>query len=72
MITYYSTFTILKNYLVKIGDNFIEQSQTFNTLVVAIQFHVEFMIIGNGSEQHTNFIVTLIVKFLRQRVLQKN
>ena len=59
------TFT----HLIKIGNDLVKQPQTLDTLIVAIQFHVELMIVGDRRKHNANTRVALMVEVLRQSVL---
>ena len=56
-------------HLIKIGDDLVKQPETLDALIVAIQFHVEFVVVGDGREHNANTRVALMVEVLRQSVL---
>ena len=60
-----TTFT----HLIKIGDDLVKQPETLDALIVAIQFHVEFVVVGDGRKHDANTRVALMVEVLRQSVL---
>lgn len=57
--------SLLRQQIVKVGYDFVQQPQAFDTLVVAIQLRVEFVIIRDGSEHYSYARVALVIEFLR-------
>jgi hypothetical protein len=56
-------------HLIKISDDLVKQPETLNTLIIAVQFHVEFMVVGDGCKHNANTFVALMVEVLRQSAL---
>ena len=57
-----SEFLIIKD-LIKIDNDFIQETNTFNTLVNI--FRVELGEIGNGSEKDSSIVSALCIQFLK-------
>ena len=57
------TESLLDQKFVKIGDYLVEESQSFDALVVAVQFDVELVKVGDGREEDADARVTLVVEF---------
>lgn len=53
-----------ETYFVKIEDDFVQNSQAFHSLVVSIEFHVEFRKVGYRCKEYTDFVVLLTVQLL--------
>lgn len=51
-------------HLVEVGDDLVEQAQTLHALVVAVQLHVELVVVGDGREHHAHAVVRLVVQVL--------
>jgi hypothetical protein len=63
------SFGATKNYLVKVRDDLVEQSEAFDALVIAVQLRVEFTEIVDGGKDDADPRVALVVQVLRQSVL---
>ena len=50
--------------LVKVCDDFVEQSQALDSLVVALQLHVELGEVGDGGEHDADRVALLVVQLL--------
>lgn len=55
---------MVSSHLIKIRDDLIEQPETLHALVVAIQLHVELVVIGDGGEHHAHALVRLVIQVL--------
>lgn len=51
-------------YLIKIGDNLVEQTQTLDTLIVSVQFNVKLHKVWDGGKANAHAIVRLVVEIL--------
>lgn len=51
-------------YLIKVGDNFIEQSQTLDALIISVQLNVKLHKVGYGGEADAHSVVRLMVEIL--------
>jgi hypothetical protein len=55
--------------LIKISYNLIEKSQALDTLIVAIKLDIKFTEVVDGSEDHANTRVALMIQLLGQSIL---
>ena len=55
---------VLSPDLIKVGDDFIEDSQALDALVVGVQLHVELGEVGDGGEENGRPAVLLTVQLL--------
>lgn len=55
-------------YLIKVGYDLIEQSKALHSHVVAVQFDVEIIEVGDGGEQDAHLCVGLIVQILQTSI----
>lgn len=51
-------------HLIKISDDLIKQTETLHALVVAVQLHVELVVVGDGGEDDAHALVRLVVQVL--------
>lgn len=51
-------------YLVKVGDDFVEQSQALHAFVVGLQFHIELRKVANGGEHDGHTLAGLVVELV--------
>ena len=51
--------------LVEVSDDLVQQSQALHSLIVAVQFDVEFVEVGNRGKHDTHFGVGLVIQILR-------
>lgn len=54
-----------QTYLVKVGNDLIEQPQTLHTHVVSVQLDVKVVEVGNGRKENADLRVGLIVEILQ-------
>jgi hypothetical protein len=59
-------FLICSQYLIKITNYLVEQSQTLETLLVDVIFVIELFVIGDGGEHDRDTTVSLVVELLLQ------
>lgn len=52
-------------YLIKVGDDLIEQPQTLDPHVVSVQLNVKVVEVGDGREEHADLRVGLVVEILQ-------
>ena len=57
----------LTRYLVEVGDDLVEKTQTLHPHVVAVQLDVEVVEVGDGGEQHPYLSIGLVVDVLSRR-----
>ena len=48
--------------LVEVDNNLVKQSKTFHSLIVRVQFHIEFIKFGDGYENDTCVISRFVVQ----------
>ncbi len=58
-------------YLIKVGDNLIEQSQTLDALIISVQLNVKLHKVGYGGKTDAHSVVRLMVEILFFVVNQK-
>jgi len=56
--------TFLTEQLIKVGNNLVEQTQTLDTFVIALEFHVELGEIWYAGKQDADGIALLVIKIL--------
>lgn len=54
----------VRSNFVKFSDDFVQQSQTFDTIVICVWLNVKFLEIRNRCEHNDNVIVTFMIKTL--------
>lgn len=54
-------------HLIKVGNDLIEEPQTLNAHVVAIQFYVEVIEVGDGGEHDAHLGVGLVIEVLQKQ-----
>ena len=59
-----------RSYLVKIADNFVEEPQTLEALLVDVVLVVELLVVGDGREHHGDVLVPLVVQLLRREFIK--
>lgn len=57
----------LQPHLIKVGNDLIEKPQTLNTHVVAIQFYVEVVEVGDGGKHDAHLGVGLVIEVLKRQ-----
>lgn len=66
---FYAAELRLQQQLVKVTDDFVEQSKTLQPLLVNIRFIVELFVVGNRCKQHADGRVAFVIKVLRHSLL---
>ena len=59
-------------YLVKVTDDFVEESEAFQTLLVDVVLVVELPVVGDGGEHDPDVLVPLVVQLLKIKSLQNS
>lgn len=59
-----------RKYLVKVGNNFIQKSETFDTFVIGLQFNVELAEVGYGCKHYACIITLFVVQVLQDNKFQ--
>lgn len=54
-------------HLVEVGDDLVEEAETFHAHVVPVQLDVKVVEVGDGGEEHAHLSVGLVVQVLRGR-----
>lgn len=54
-------------HLIKVGNDLVEEPQTLNAHVVAIQFYVEVIEVGDGGEHDAHLGVGLVIEVLQRQ-----
>lgn len=60
-VTYSLHLILARSYLIEIANDFVQQSQTFQSLLVHISFVVEFFVIWYWCEHNSDTWVTLVI-----------
>lgn len=59
------------NNLIEVANDFVQQPQAFQALLVHVGLVVEFLVVGYGREHHRHTRVALVVQVIRAVLAQK-